>query len=101
MMCPMMWIHMILGKGAGFYINATQTPWAKHFQMEAYIVKELRSLIADNFPIDSERQGIMGHSMGGHGALTLFLKHPDLYQSVSAFSAIVATVTSPMGAKGF
>ncbi len=89
------------GKGAGFYINATQTPWAKHFQMEAYIVKELRSLIADNFPIDSERQGIMGHSMGGHGALTLFLKHPDLYQSVSAFSPIVAPSQVPWGQKAF
>jgi S-formylglutathione hydrolase len=89
------------GKGAGFYINATQDPWAKNFKMETYIVEELRSLITDNFPVDVERQAIMGHSMGGHGALTLFFKYPDLYQSVSAFSPIVAPSQLPWGQKAF
>ena len=89
------------GKGAGFYINATQYPWAKNFKMETYIVEELRSLITDNFPVDVERQAIMGHSMGGHGALTLFFKYPDLYQSVSAFSPIVAPSQLSWGQKAF
>lgn len=89
------------GKGAGFYMNATQDPWRKNYQMESYIVEELRDLVADHFPVDIHRQGIMGHSMGGHGALTLFLKYPQLYQSVSAFSPIVAPSQVPWGQKAF
>lgn len=89
------------GKGAGFYINATQQPWSKNYQMESYITAELNQLICTNFPIDEGMQGIMGHSMGGHGALTLFLKHPQLYKSVSAFSPIVAPSQVPWGEKAF
>lgn len=91
-----------LGQGAGFYINATQEPWAKHFQMETYIAKELPALIAEHFSdADMTRQGIFGHSMGGHGALTLHLKYPDSYVSVSAFSPIVAPSRVPWGEKAF
>lgn len=91
-----------LGQGAGFYINATQEPWAKHFQMESYITQELPALMANHFPsADMIRQGITGHSMGGHGALTLHLKHPDIYKSVSAFSPIVAPTQVPWGQKAF
>jgi S-formylglutathione hydrolase len=79
-----------MGQGAGFYLTATQEPWAKHFRMDQYITEELTALIAENFPADMSRQGIFGHSMGGHGALTLHLKHPDIYRSVSAFAPIVA-----------
>jgi S-formylglutathione hydrolase len=91
-----------LGQGAGFYINATQDPWAPHFQMETYITKELPALITEHFPAaDMSRQGIFGHSMGGHGALTLHLKKPDTYVSVSAFSPIVAPTLVPWGEKAF
>lgn len=91
-----------LGQGAGFYINATQEPWANHFQMETYVTQELPVLIAEQFPnADMSRQGITGHSMGGHGALTLHLKHPELYKSVSAFSPIVAPMQVPWGQKAF
>ncbi|MEM1287374.1 MAG: S-formylglutathione hydrolase [Pseudomonadota bacterium] len=91
-----------LGQGAGFYINATQDPWANHFQMETYVTEELLTLIADAFPAaDLSRQGIFGHSMGGHGALTLHLKHPETYKSVSAFSPIVAPSQVPWGRKAF
>ncbi len=78
------------GKGAGFYIDAKQEPWAKHFKMESYITSELNDLVQSEFPVNADQQGIFGHSMGGHGALTLYLKYPDLYKSVSAFSPIVA-----------
>lgn len=91
-----------LGQGAGFYIDARQEPWAKHFQMESYIVEELPALIKAEFSnADMTRQGIMGHSMGGHGAITLHLKHPGRYRSVSAFSPIVAPTMVPWGQKAF
>ncbi|MEO1701488.1 MAG: S-formylglutathione hydrolase [Pseudomonadota bacterium] len=91
-----------LGQGAGFYINATQDPWAKNFQMEEYVVNELCSTVRDHFHMaDLERQGISGHSMGGHGALTLHLKHPERYKSVSAFAPIVNPSQTPWGEKCF
>ena len=87
------------GSGAGFYVNATEEPWAKNYQMYDYIVNELPKLIAQNFPIDIERMGIFGHSMGGHGALTIGLKNPDRFKSISAFSPIVAPSQCPWGEK--
>ncbi|UAB77621.1 S-formylglutathione hydrolase [Erythrobacter sp. SCSIO 43205] len=87
------------GKGAGFYVNATEEPWAQHYQMRSYIEDELPSLIAANFPIDIARQGITGHSMGGHGALTIALRNPDRFRSVSAFAPIVAPSQVPWGEK--
>ena len=91
------------GLGAGFYINATQWPWAKHYHMYDYVQKELPALIAKEFSdkIDMERQGISGHSMGGHGALTLAIRNPQQYKSVSAFSPIVAPMQCPWGQKAF
>ena len=77
------------GKGAGFYLDATLPPWSKHFRMETHILNELPELIAGHFAADMSRQGIMGHSMGGHGALTFALKHPDRFKSCSAFAPIV------------
>lgn len=89
-----------LGQGAGFYLNATQAPWSEHYQMYDYIVHELRALIDENFP--SKRvQSIMGHSAGGHGALVIGLSNPDIYQSISAFSPIVAPSQVPWGQKAF
>ena len=85
------------GSGAGFYLNATQDPWAKHYRMEEYVTGELRSLASKYFPLDLNRHGIFGHSMGGHGALTLALKNPDLYRSVSAISPICAPMQCPWG----
>jgi len=91
-----------LGQGAGFYLTATEEPWARHFRMDRYVVDELPGLIADMFPkADMDRQGITGHSMGGHGALTLHLKHPERYRSVSAFAPIVAPAQVPWGEKAF
>jgi S-formylglutathione hydrolase len=91
-----------LGKGAGFYLTATQEPWRKHYRMDQYVAEELQQIVADNFPAaDLTRQGITGHSMGGHGALTLHLKHPQRYRSVSAFSPIVAPSQVPWGQKAF
>ena len=90
-----------LGQGAGFYVNATESPWAEHFQMETYITSELNALVLEQFAANPERQGIMGHSMGGHGALTLHLKYPDTYKSVSALSPIVAPAKVPWGKKAF
>jgi S-formylglutathione hydrolase len=89
------------GQGAGFYLDATQQPWSAAFRMESYVARELRGLVAANFPVDASRQGIFGHSMGGHGALTLALKHPELYRSVSAFAPIVAPAQVPWGRKAF
>jgi S-formylglutathione hydrolase len=83
-----------LGQGAGFYVNATQTPWAPHFNMWDYVAEELPALIAENFAIDMDRQAITGHSMGGHGALTLAMNLPGRYRSVSAF----APISNPTGA---
>ncbi|GAA6160278.1 MULTISPECIES: S-formylglutathione hydrolase [Ruegeria] len=83
-----------LGQGAGFYVNATQTPWAPHFNMWDYVAEELPALLAENFAIDMDRQAITGHSMGGHGALTLAMNLPGRYRSVSAF----APISNPTGA---
>ena len=88
-----------LGQGAGFYVDATQAPWDPHFKMYSYIVKDLQDLVAAEFPIDVERQGITGHSMGGHGALTLAIRNPDLYRSVSAFAPIAHPAGSDWGRK--
>lgn len=89
------------GHGAGFYLDATQAPWSAHFRMESYIVQELRDIILQDFPADSERIGICGHSMGGHGALVLALRHPGKFQSVSAFAPIAAPSQCPWGQKAF
>ncbi|MBL4909773.1 MAG: S-formylglutathione hydrolase [Alteromonadaceae bacterium] len=89
-----------LGQGAGFYVNATQQPWAKHYQMYDYIVDELPHIIEKNFPVLNVR-AISGHSMGGHGALTIALKNPHRYCSVSAFSPICNPSNSPWGQKAF
>lgn len=90
-----------LGQGAGFYVDATQAPWAANFRMWSYVADELPALIAANFPVDATRQGITGHSMGGHGALTLALRHPGRFRSVSAFAPIVAPSQVPWGEKAF
>lgn len=82
------------GSGAGFYLDATQAPYATHYRMYSYIVDELTALIAAQFPADMSRQGIFGHSMGGHGALTIALKHPDRFRSCSAFAPIVQPSTA-------
>jgi S-formylglutathione hydrolase len=87
------------GLGAGFYVNATQEPFAKHYRMRDYIESELPALIAANFPVDMERQGITGHSMGGHGALTIALRNQGRYKSVSAFAPIVSPLNCPWGHK--
>src|SRR5262245_15822038 len=89
------------GVGAGFYVDATEKPWSAHYRMESYIVRELAALVAENFPADPDRQGIFGHSMGGHGALTLALKHPGRWKSVSAFAPIAAPTRCPWGEKAF
>jgi len=87
------------GKGAGFYVDATEEPWAKHFRIWSYVTEELPELVAEEFPVDMTRQGITGHSMGGHGALTVALRNPDRFRSVSAFSPIVAPSQVPWGQK--
>jgi len=87
------------GQGAGFYLDATQGPWSTHFKMRSYIEQELPALIGAEFPADLDRQGITGHSMGGHGALTIGLRNPDRFRSVSAFSPIVAPSQVPWGQK--
>lgn len=89
------------GVGAGFYLDAVREPWARHWRMESYITGELRQLIGLRFPADLARCGIFGHSMGGHGALTLALRHPGLYRSVSAFAPIAAPSLCPWGQKAF
>jgi S-formylglutathione hydrolase len=89
------------GTGAGFYLDATQAPWARHFRMESYIVDELRALVVDRFGADPARLGLFGHSMGGHGALTLALRHPGVYRSLSAFAPIAAPAQCPWGEKAF
>ena len=89
------------GHGAGFYLDATETPWSAHFRMESWITRELRELVLAQFPARSDRVGLFGHSMGGHGALTLALRHPGLYQSVSAFAPIAAPMQCPWGEKAF
>jgi S-formylglutathione hydrolase len=88
-----------LGKGAGFYVNATERPWAEHYQMWDYVTQELPALLGDQFAIDLDRQAIMGHSMGGHGALTMAMSIPGQYRSVSAFSPIANPTASDWGRK--
>lgn len=87
------------GLGAGFYLDATEPPFATHYRMESYIADELPALVAEIFPIDLPRQSIMGHSMGGHGALTLALRNPGRYRAISAFAPIVAPSQTPWGEK--
>jgi S-formylglutathione hydrolase len=87
------------GMGAGFYVDATRAPWSTHYRMYSYIVEELRTLVARNFPVDIHRLGISGHSMGGHGALTIALRNPSLFRTVSAFSPIAAPMQCPWGQK--
>lgn len=89
-----------LGQGAGFYVNATQAPWSRHYQMYDYIVKELPDLIEENFPV-SHKRSIAGHSMGGHGALTIAMRNPERYLSMSAFSPITNPINCPWGHKAF
>ena len=89
------------GVGAGFYLDATKAPWSTHYRMESYLTQELLGLVSDELPIDSTRIGVFGHSMGGHGALTLALKHPELFKSVSAFAPICAPSQCPWGDKAF
>ncbi len=90
-----------MGKSAGFYLNATQEPWAKHYRMEEYITQELPEILEEYFPVDLSALGLTGHSMGGHGALTLALKNPGLFKSVSAFAPIVNPMNCPWGEKAF
>ncbi len=87
------------GLGAGFYLNATQAPWNTFFNMYEYVTRELPDTVSANFPADRSRQGITGHSMGGHGALTIGLKNPALYQSISAFAPICSPINCPWGQK--
>jgi S-formylglutathione hydrolase len=89
------------GSGAGFYLNATEQPWARHYRMYDYVRDELRSLVLAHFPARSEQVGIFGHSMGGHGALVLALRNPHLYRSVSAFAPICSPSRCPWGLKAF
>ena len=90
-----------LGQGAGFYVDATQVPWAAHYRMETYVTQDLIAAVEAAFPADPARRGIFGHSMGGHGALTLALRHPELYRSVSAFAPIVSPTRCDWGRKAF
>lgn len=89
------------GIGAGFYLDATQAPWRPHWRMESYLIRELLPLVTQHLPIDAQRLGIFGHSMGGHGALTLALRHPGLFKTVSAFAPICAPSQCPWGEKAF
>ncbi len=89
------------GVAAGFYLDATQPPWAEHWRMESYLMKELLGQIGQQLPIDTHLLGIMGHSMGGHGALTLALRHAQVFRSVSAFAPICAPIQCPWGRKAF
>jgi S-formylglutathione hydrolase len=87
------------GLAAGFYLNATEAPWSKHYHMYDYVMNELQPAVFGNFPGDRERHGLTGHSMGGHGALTIGLKHPEVFRSLSAFAPISTTLHSPWGQK--
>lgn len=93
--------HWDFGVGAGFYVDATEEPWDDHYRMYSYIVDELRTLVTEHLPIAENRIGIMGHSMGGHGALVLALRNPHLFRSVSAFAPIAAPTQCPWGKKAF
>jgi S-formylglutathione hydrolase len=90
-----------IGQGAGFYLDATEAPWAAHYRMETYVMEDLPDLVFEHFPLDPDRQAITGHSMGGHGALTLAMRHPGRFRSVSAFSAIGHPTQSDWGRKQF
>ncbi|SOC42496.1 S-formylglutathione hydrolase [Rhizobium subbaraonis] len=90
-----------MGKGAGFYLDATEKPWAEHYQMYTYITEELPAFVAQHFRVDMDRQGIFGHSMGGHGAMTIALKHPDRFKSCSAFAPIVQPSTADWSSGSF
>jgi S-formylglutathione hydrolase len=87
------------GLGAGFYLDATRRPWSVHYRMESYVVAELPALVGQHFPADMKRQALTGHSMGGHGALTLGLRHPGRWKSVSAFAPIASPIRCPWGQK--
>lgn len=89
------------GSGAGFYLDATEEPWVRHYRMESYVARELPALVEASFPVDRKRSGVFGHSMGGHGALTLALKHPDKFKTCSAFAPIAAPTRCPWGDKAF
>ena len=89
------------GIGAGFYLNATASPWQRHYRMYDYVTEELPAIIAEAFPADPDRQGITGHSMGGHGALTIGLRNPARYRSISAFAPICSPIHCPWGQKAF
>ena len=89
------------GVAAGFYVDATVEPWSRHYRMYSYVTRELPALVEAHFPVDPGRQGIFGHSMGGHGALTLGLRHPERYRSISAFAPISAPMQCPWGQKAF
>ena len=89
------------GQGAGFYVDATQAPWQAHYRMFTYVVDELPDLLASRFPVDPDRMGVMGHSMGGHGALVAALRRPDRFRSCSAFAPIAAPAQCPWGHKAF
>lgn len=89
------------GVGAGFYVDATREPWSKHYRMYSYVRDELREAVVANLAVDGDRVGIFGHSMGGHGALMLALRNPDVYRSVSAFAPIAAPMRCPWGEKAF
>jgi len=93
--------HWDFGVGAGFYLDATQAPWAAHWRMESWLIKELLPHLVAHLPVDGERFGICGHSMGGHGALTLALRHLGRFRSVSAFAPIAHPVRCPWGEKAF
>jgi S-formylglutathione hydrolase len=89
------------GTAAGFYLDAVRPPWDLHWKMETYVVEELPAVISEHFPLQADRIGVFGHSMGGHGALTLALRHPGRYRSVSAFAPIAAPMRAPWGIKAF
>ncbi len=89
------------GVGAGFYVDATREPWSAHWRMYSYVLDDLRETVVSNLPVDGERLGIFGHSMGGHGALVLALRNPEVYRSVSAFAPIAAPMRCPWGEKAF
>lgn len=90
-----------LGQAAGFYLDATEPPWNKHFNMYTYITKDLLEIIGNNFPVDTDKTGIFGHSMGGHGALTIAIKNPELFKSVSAFAPICSPTKVGWGENAF
>ena len=93
--------HYALGQGAGFYLDATAPPWNKHFKMYSYITKDLVEVITNNFDIDTDKIGIFGHSMGGHGALSIAIKNPELFKTVSAFSPICSPIKVGWGENAF